>query len=487
MITRRSSLKKLGAMGAMGMLAEPAARLRAGDNSSPPLLASGAQARQAIFDRVFKAPLVDTHEHLIDEAERLRGTAHPKVGCDDWAFLMSHYLDSDLLNAGMPPQAMARFSGSGMDPIAKWQLIEPYWPYVRHTGYGQAVAITLRELYGVEELNGTSVRQVQAEYEKTRRPGFYRRILCEKAGIESCQVNCLTGEPFKESSQPVLLMQDLSIVGMFSGPGLQTYARPAGINVQSLADWHRVIDWWFTRYGPFAVAVKSQQAYGRDIDYQRVPAEQAAPVFEQVLNKKSISNEQRKLLEDHLFWKAADGAAAAGLPVKLHTGYYAGRNSMPLDRLLHNPGSAASLCRLAPSTQFVFMHICYPYYEEMIALAKQWANAYIDMCWAWIINPIAAKDFLKKFIVTAPLNKVLTFGGDYIPVEPVLGHALMARRGIALALSELVEEGWLTLADALSSVNPLTHGNARQLFKLAEKSARLEKVPWAMGANPGGR
>ena len=41
---------------------------------------------------------------------------------------------------------------------------------------------------------------------------------------------------------------------------------------------------------------------------------------------------------------------------------------------------------------------------------------------------------LKKHIVTAPINKLLPFGGDYIPVEPVLGHAVMARRGVARAL-----------------------------------------------------
>lgn len=82
-------------------------------------------------------------------------------------------------------------------------------------------------------------------------------------------------------------------------------------------------------------------------------------------------------------------------------------------------------------------------------MAKHYANAHIDMCWSWIINPVAAKDFLKKYLVTAPANKVLTFGGDYIPVEPVLGHATIARQGIALALTELVEEGWASVPDAL--------------------------------------
>lgn len=183
-------------------------------------------------------------------------------------------------------------------------------------------------------------------------------------------------------------------------------------------------------------------------------------------------------MEDHLFWHAVRKATEHKLPVKLHTGYYAGQNYMPLGRLIHNPGSACDLCRAAPETPFVFMHICYPYYEELISVAKQYTNAHIDMCWSWIINPVAAKDFLKKYLVTAPANKILTFGGDYIPVEPVLGHAIIARQGIALALTELVEEGWLSLSDAMELTDPIMHNNARRIFHLSEKTKALQNAPW---------
>ena len=163
---------------------------------------------------------------------------------------------------------------------------------------------------------------------------------------------------------------------------------------------------------------------------------------------------------------------------KLHTGYYAGQNRMPLSRLINNPASATKLCREAPDTKFVFMHICYPYYEEMISVAKQYTNACIDMCWAWIVNPVASKDFLKKYLVTAPANKIVTFGGDYVPVEPVLGHAIVAKQGIALALCELVEEGWYSLDDAITACDMVMHGNAREIFKLKEKEKILASAPW---------
>jgi hypothetical protein len=107
-------------------------------------------------------------------------------------------------------------------------------------------------------------------------------------------------------------------------------------------------------------------------------------------------------------------------------------------------------------------------------VAKHYTNAIVDMCWAWIINPVGSKDFLKKYLVTVPANKLLTFGGDYIPVEPVLGHAILARHGIAESLIELVEEGWLNLDRALELTDDIMHHNAKTIFALEAKMNYLK-------------
>lgn len=473
-VTRRSALKTAGILGAAS-LASSLGESTAGSAAEPPPQAS--DTRRQVFARVWATPLVDTHEHLVEERDRLEMRGRSTMA-DDWSLPLNHYLDSDLLVAGMPPEQHKRFFGPGLAPQEKWRLLEPFWPAVKNTGYGQAVAIAFRELYGVSTLSAGTIEKVQAGYEALRKPGFYRHVLGEVCNIESCQVNSLTA-PFNESAMPTFLMQDLSIVGFFVGPSLKSRAEPTGIQVKKLSDWHAVIDWWFAKYGRYAVAVKSQNAYQRDIDYARVPAGEVEGFFGKRVGGQKLAPDEQKALENHLFWYAVQKATEARLPVKLHTGYYAGANSMPLERLRHNAGSACELCRLAPETSFVFMHINYPNYEELIAVAKHYTNAHVDMCWAWIINPIAAKDFLKKYLLTAPANKVLTFGGDYRWVEPVVGHAWIARQGIALALSELVEEGWLSLDSALELVDPLMRGNARRIFRLEEKTKILAGVPWA--------
>ena len=261
-------------------------------------------------------------------------------------------------------------------------------------------------------------------------------------------------------------MNDIHISRWIEGDWDPALAGEAGVTVTTLFDWHRVIDYWMDTWGTKAVAAKCAMAYHRDIDFVRTPAEKVEKSFAKKLAGQKLLPGEKKALEDHLFWYTVDRAAEMDLPVKMHTGYYVGHRTMPLDRVRENPASACLLCRQGPDTDFVFFHICYPYYEEMLAVAKHYPNAYMDMCWSWIINPIAAKDFLKKFIVTVPLNRIFTFGGDYFPVELVPGHAVIARQGLARALYELVDEGWITQDEALKMTDVIMHQNARRLYKL---------------------
>jgi hypothetical protein len=491
-VSRRTALLGLGATGVAALGAEAAGAPERPAGSATPRNARPAstEIRAAVQQRVDATPFVDTHEHLLEEKTRLAGAGSPRIPCDDWAFLLGHYFDSDLLCAGMPEEDHRRLFSPSVDPLEKWRVLEPWWPRTRHTGYGRAVALAFRELYGVAALSATTVARVQEGYEGLRKPGFYERVLRDHANVASAQVNCLEGVPFLRSAQPLLLMQDIWINGMLDGPDFDQYGPPSGIRVSSLADWHRVIDWWFEECGPWAVAVKSSNAYARNIDYADVPAEAVEGAFRRRLQGEGLPPDERKALEDHLFWYAVRRATAARLPVKLHTGYYAQwagkKDRMPLSRVGQNPAAIADLCVTSRETRFVLMHIAYPYYEDLIALAKQNPNAWVDLCWAWIVNPVAAKDFLKKFLVTAPSNKILTFGGDYIPVEPVVGHARIAREGVSLALAELVEENWLTLDDALALVEPLLNGNARALFDLDAKERKLASAPWAASLAEGG-
>jgi predicted TIM-barrel fold metal-dependent hydrolase len=417
-----------------------------------------------ILELVGKTPFVDTHEHLAEESTRLQDPS-PSSYPTDFSVLLTHYADSDLIVAGMTPADHQKLVGAEMEPADKWKLVAPFYDRSRHTGYIQNVRESVRMLYGEDDLSAETVETVSEKLAAMIKPGYYRHVLKEVSHLEHCQVNSLETGLFMETEQPELLCQDLSFVRLSTRPDVQGIAPSAGIEVNALEDWHQVIDWCFATYGPRAIAVKNQSAYERKLDYEQVSAEAAAPLFARFLkDANSLTGAELKAVQDHLFHYCIDKATEYKLPVKLHSGYYAGYGGMPLHRLRHNAGDLCALLAAHPHTPFVIMHITYPYQDEAIAIAKHYPNAYVDLCWAWIINPLAGVRFVKEFLMAAPANKLFTFGGDYLPVEMVPGHARIARRGLAQALSELVEEGWVAAAAVPALVERLMRGNAHELF-----------------------
>lgn len=420
-------------------------------------------ARSGIEELINQTPFVDTHEHIIEESVRLGEPADGLYSCNDWAYLLWGYTRDDLASAGMPEQVWHRLLNVGADIDEKWRLLEPYWRYVRHTGYGQATRLTIQSLYSEEDITQDSYHRIHEKYLELVRPGYYEHVLRGVAGVKSCQVNSLV-DVFCKTEYPDLLMQDLSIVPMHSQPEIENLCSESGRPGDTLEQWHSVIDWFFETYGLDAVAVKSQAAYRRRLDYADIPPEQAAPLWERYARGECLPADQMKALEDHLFRYCINKATEYKLPVKLHTGYYAGYGNMPLERLSDNPSDMCLLAAQFPDTRFIVMHIGYPYQEAMLALAKHYPNVTIDMCWAWIINPAASVRFVKDFLKGVPSNKLLSFGGDYVLAEQVVGHAVIARRGLCQALAELIEDGWISEEDVRELVPQLMYGNAESLF-----------------------
>lgn len=424
--------------------------------------------QEQIGKLVTATPLVDTHEHLWEEARRIKGLDADKennLPAPDFGILFAHYVDSDLIVSGMPPGDVRKLTGYDLEPKAKWALLEPFYRRIRLTGYGRCVQESMRCLFGEDDLTAENVVRISDKIREGVRPGFYKHILHGVSNIEYCQVNSLETPVFMETAQPDLLTQDISTVAMGSGLNIKAISEKMGREVVHLQGWHAVIDECFARFGPKAIAVKNQSAYGRRLDYAQVSTVDAAPLFARfVKDPESLTDREMKALQDHLFHYTVRKATEYKLPVKLHTGYYAGHGHMPLNRVRCNAGDVCELLLAYPETRFDFFHIDYPYQDEMIAIAKHYPNAWVDMCWAWIINPVASVRFVKEFLTAAPANKLLAFGGDMMPVELVPGHAAIARKGLAQALYELTGEGWLKEQELPELVQRLMQGNAHELF-----------------------
>ena len=421
--------------------------------------------RSEIAKLVDSIPLADTHEHICEEKMRLGPDAHTDI-----SLLFTHYCDSDLQVVGMCWEDIQKLRSPELSAREKWEMVKPYYQAARNTGYFVASRFTAQKLYGVDDITDDTIQELDRKIKKTVKPGFTRRVLKEVANIDHCQVNSLECSPFCETDLPDVLLQDIGTPCLVNGWSNKDLWNGVGVDVKTIYDYHEVIDRYFEKYAPVATATKNQMAYERRLDYEDVPAEQVETVFGRVATGKcEPTAKARKTMQDHLFHYCVRKATEHNLPVKLHTGYYAGVNSMPLHRLRHNGGDMCELLMKHQAARFVFMHITYPYQSELIAVCKQHGNAYADMCWGWIINPAAATRFLKEFLMAAPATKIFSFGGDYGAVEPVVGHAAVARKGISQVLAELVEEGWMPESEVEYVANRIIRDNAREVFNVKKK------------------
>jgi hypothetical protein len=412
---------------------------------------------------------IDTHEHLVEERHRLRPDGYTFVETfsgrtsflpSDWTALLVGYPLDDLVCAGMPTARAYEMCRTNLEPLAKWDAVEPYFEQARRTGYLRALDLATERLFGLR-LSRDTCEEIDRRCRALRSVGYYTLVLRGVANIERCHVHSLDVDPLCESAQPDLLDADLSLVPLVLGAS-PIIERMSGIEVVTIDDYLEVIDWTFGRFASKAVAVKCLWAYLRPLDVDRVDSPPRRS-FKRLRRGTADTVDQRRV-QDFLFLHCLDLATEWHLPVKLHLGYLSGARRAAFPYISRHVDAVARILEAHPTTTFVLMHMAWPHQEQALAVVKHYPNAVIDLCWSWIVAPLAARDFVCRFITTVPAGKLLCFGGDHVTVENVVGHAELARRGLQKALEDLIACDWMSGNDALELAPLLMNGNARKVF-----------------------
>jgi len=223
--------------------------------------------KDLIEKKVFETPFIDTHEHLMDEFERI-DCIEPLIPCDDWALLLNQYFNFDLISVGISKNQTDGLFSKKVTPINKWRILKEYWPHLKSTTSGIVFRYTIKTLYGIDEISEDNITELQKRYEQTRKKGFYKYIIQDIANIKHCHVH----SPIiacRSSELPVLLFQDIALNGLIQVV-IKPYSVPENVKINSLSDWHSLIDWWFFEYNQIAKGVKIGSAYFRRLDFERV-------------------------------------------------------------------------------------------------------------------------------------------------------------------------------------------------------------------------
>ncbi len=408
--------------------------------------------------------LSDTHEHLRKEAE------YVDQGPDLLQSLFQNYVSADLVVAGASQQAVdALLDHGNLDVRARFAGVRGAWEAVRHTGYGEAVRLIAQLVYEIDELTPEALEGAQAKHAQLRQPGERLRLMREVAKLDHVQTDDFVRPCSPDPSGPDFFFYDISWLNFCTGkPELAPLAQETGIEVRDLGTLQQAMQAVFAQNAAVAIAVKTQHAYSRTLRWQERSDDEAARALAAYLRDPQATGEAESLcLGDWCWAKGVELCIEYDLPLKIHTGYYAGHSRMPVDRI--PAGHLAPLLARYPQARFVLMHIAYPYSDEMVALAKHYPNVYPDLCWAWSIDPYSASDFVRRYIHAAPANKLFVFGGDTSWPTAAVAYAHQARRWLTRTLQNEVDEGLLSETEAIALASRLMAENQEACFRVAAK------------------
>jgi uncharacterized protein len=423
-----------------------------------------------LFHHIQTTPLCDTHEHLRKEQE------YVEEGPDLLQSLFANYVTADLIVAGASQTALdTLLDASNPDLQARFEGVRPAWELVRHTGYGEAVRLIAREVYGIDEITPASLEAAQPKHDALRQPGERLRLLRDQANLDHVQVDDFVRPCRVDESGPDFFFYDLSWVAFANGwPDLEPLARETDIEVSDLASLRRAMEITFERNAPLAIAIKSQHAYTRTLAWQERSDQEAEQALAAYLREgQNISLADRLCLGDWSLARGVELGIEYDLPFKIHTGYYAGHSRMPVDYI-----RAGNLCPLLAKyldARFVLMHIAYPYSDELVALAKHYPNVYVDLCWAWSIDPYTTSDFVRRCIHAVPANKLFVFGGDTGWPTATVAYAQQTRRYLNRTLQAEIDDGLLSEHDAQVLASRLMHDNQYACFRVTEKQEQIRQ------------
>jgi hypothetical protein len=424
---------------------------------------------ETLLQAILGLKIVDTHEHLPLESDL------PGARTDVLTSWLIHYFSCDLVSAGLTPKELEEVRKPGGDLVARWDKAAPFWHAAESTGYGRALAIAARDLFDIPKIDGSTIGELNKRMLAARAKGrYYKWVLGEKSGIAVS-----IRDSMDEVLPAAIESPDPFVFAMRTDP----YIMPAhlnemrvrgervGVAVHSLEDWVEVARRTMERYllNPGrVVCLKCGLAYKRNLRFDKTTTHEAEQAFHVLYGDEHLPawrppTTVPKAFQDYMQHAICRIADEHGLAYQIHTGLQEGNGNIISDS---NPTLLSNLFLEYENIKFDLFHIGYPYVMEAGNLAKNFRNVFLDMCWAHIISPEASRRTLVEWLDAVPANKIMGFGGDYCFPEGVYGHQYLARRNIAAALTQKVQDGSMDLERAIEIARWLLVDNPAAVFGL---------------------
>ncbi|MCD6520219.1 MAG: amidohydrolase family protein [Anaerolineae bacterium] len=422
-----------------------------------------------IREYVFNHPLFCHHDHHASfeefDANRSNYTFQSLLG----------YAVADLITAEGPQAPQL--------PMDRARIAK-LWPKIRATGYGRAVTLGCQALFGMEytpENFDAITEALQASIKNKTAAEVYDYFVHQRAQNKWT----IQDGKFRVSNTRITGTYPDSYFFAFRMDELFEMTTPSPIEAlerftqQPIYTLGQLVEALYKSIERFQAtgklaAIKIGMAYSRDLYVSDPTTHEAELAFNRIRSRKlfwdgiqqnsgAVDAKTGRLLGDYLFHKIIQWAAEKDVPVQIHTGYLAG-NWGSLN------GTKASL--LIPifekyrSVRFDIFHASWPWASELGAIAKNYPNVWLDLCWAWAMNPSETSRALSEWLDGVPFNKIFGYGADTGLPWCNMGYSLQAKLGIARVLEEKISAGFISQRTAEEIADYIMLKNGEEFFGL---------------------
>ncbi len=408
-------------------------------------------------------PIVDCHDHS--------GECGPQYK-DAIQVIIAGYFHSDIHSASSDREMLV-LEDTELSLEERWPILEKAWKRTCHTGYAQVTRRVLQVFYDEQDLSLAVLQRMQEKLLDLSDAEKFESIL-DRANIVARvldiwpDVNKVLDGSLKLTPRGRLAISLPAFHNIRSYTEVQERVAPLKRTVTSLDEYLiacREIFQGHKDYG--AVTFKDQSAYSRSLDYGNPTRAEAEAVFNWFMEdprRSAAYPEGSKPLDDFLFHEFMRMVRDLDLPVQIHTGHMAGIRN---DIAKTNAVKLTKVIELHRDVRFDLFHANWPYGGELLYMGKNYPNVNLDFCWTNIIDPVYSQNLFKQALSSVPHGKIHGYGSDFGgSVERAWAHADIARDNVAIALSDMVEVGYLDLDEAKSVACDWLFGNANAFFRL---------------------
>ncbi len=435
-----------------------------------------------IRDFVMQHPLFGAHSHM--------------QPVEEWAKTPSHfssiegYAGADLVTAAgpmgigethLPPQDAEDFT----------KRFFRLWRASRFTGYCKATELACRELLGLEytEENAAAIGNAIKKLIGKNARASYSRIISDRANIRWIIMDSINRpEDTVDTSYPPRFVRfnyrDDGLLSIRSRTDIiereNTWKRSIHSVSELLTGLNESISSCLAT--DKVTSFKIGLPYVRSLAFTEPSLHEAEVAFGRMMNvtagttldpgpgngvrqQSRVSAEEVRPLQDYLVHEYVRRAQAEDLGVQVHTGYLAG-NSGTLNNI--RVMEMVPFIIRYPRVRFDLFHAGWPYTEEHAVIGKEFPNVWLNLCWAWTMNPVTMEKTLDSWLASVPHNKIFGYGGDTGSPICEYGYAQQARTGIARVLEKWIGRGDMMIEDAKEVAADIMLRNGCRFHNLTE-------------------